>query len=158
MLAALMLPASTSVNRVDLSKYGGKWSGSGWGKRDAGAPRERVRCRMTAKYRAKTRRLSVSGKCAAASRSFTLLGHVAEYRGSNRLTGRWVNPSGMGSVKVAGRRNGNNLIFTFRAKDRKLGKMRQFRTVWKLNRNSFTLNSQVAKGGYRDIGSIRFSR
>ena len=73
--------------RISLAKMTGEWRGSGWGVRHATAPRERVRCRMRAKYRAKSRKLILSGKCAATSRSFTILGHLAEYPGNKRITG-----------------------------------------------------------------------
>lgn len=149
---------SGNAAKVALSEMTGKWKGTGWGKRNSSAPKEGVRCRLTARFRSKNRKLSVSGKCAATSRTFTLLGHVAEYNGSNKMTGRWVNPSGIGSMKIAGTRKGNNLIFTFIAKEDKTGKRRKYRSIWSLKRNGFDLRSQIAGKTFRDIGNIQFRR
>ncbi len=157
-LASPIAAKNGSSARVDLSEMAGKWKGTGWGKRNSSAPREGVRCRLTAKYRKKNQKLSVSGKCAATSRTFTLLGHVAEQKNSNKMTGRWINPDGIGSINIAGRRTANKLVFTFMAKDGKTGRKRKYRTVWSLQKNGFNLTSQIAENRFQDIGIIRFRK
>ena len=144
--------------RISLAKMTGEWRGSGWGVRHATAPRERVRCRMRAKYRAKSRKLILSGKCAATSRSFTILGHLAEYPGNKRITGRWINPSGIGSLNIRGVRRANAFIFTFRAKDRKSKKRRSYQTVWDMAPRSMKMRTMLVDHEKKPVGVIQFER
>ncbi|MEP2990447.1 MAG: hypothetical protein ABJN65_04450 [Parasphingorhabdus sp.] len=143
---------------VPLSQYAGKWTGTGWGKRDSSAAREAVRCRMTVKSRKATRKLVFSGKCAATSRTFTLLGHLAHYPGTNKMTGRWVNPDGVGSMNIVGKRRSNILSFEFRAKDRKSGKKQMFRNRWILRGSQFSIHTDQLTPAQSTIGSITFNR
>ena len=100
-----------------LSSLDGSWSGSGWAKRNSGSPREVVRCRIKNTYVDASQRLVVIGKCAVPGRKFDLSGTVSARDGSNEINGRWSNPFGMGSTRVNGRRSGDQILFTFRAKD-----------------------------------------
>lgn len=149
-------PAAMSAKQVKLSQMAGKWTGKGWASRKKGAAKENVRCRLTAKYRAKLRKLSVSGKCAASSGTFTLLGHIAEYSGSKKLTGRWVNPRGVGSASVKGVRSGNRLTFLLDDRDKKSNV--RYKTVWNLRSDGFTLNTGHANGLENALGQISFQR
>lgn len=147
-----------SAEPLPLSQFAGKWSGTGWGKRDSSAAREAVRCRMTARYRKATRKLVFSGKCAATSRTFTLLGHVAHYPGTNKITGRWVNPDGVGSINISGKRQVNQLSFEFQAKDRNSGEKQTFRNHWNLSSSTFSIRTDQMTPVQSTIGSISFKR
>jgi len=136
----------------------GKWNGTGWTVRNQGAAKERVRCRLTAKYSKSTRKLSLKGKCAASSGTFSLLGHIAEYPESKKLTGRWVNPRGIGSLNVAGARNGNRLTFLYRTKDKQSKRKVGYKTIWDLRASGFSLSTGLASGKPGDLGTINFQR
>lgn len=155
-LSLSISPAASGAEQVKLSQMAGKWTGQGWTSRKKGAPKENVRCRMTAKYRAKARKLSVSGKCAANGGSFTLLGHIAEYQGSKKLTGRWINPRGIGATSVKGNRMGNRLTLLLDRRDKKT--KTRYKTVWDLRRNGFTLSTGHANSAANALGRISFQR
>jgi len=155
---AMASNAAANNARTSLSSMAGKWRGSGWGVRHKGAPRERVRCRMTAKYRNRSRKLVLSGKCAAVSRSFTLLGHIAEYTDSNHITGRWINPDGLGALNIKGVRRGNHFIFDFRARDRKAKTKLKYRTVWAMKAKSILLSTVLPDDKGIKIGELSFAR
>lgn len=155
-LCVVTSPSVSGAEQVHLSKMAGKWTGQGWALRKQGAPKESVRCRLTAKYSKKARKLSISGKCAASSGTFTLLGHIAEYSNSNKLTGRWVNPKGVGTANVAGSRKGNRLTFLLDRSSKKAKKA--YKTVWDIRRNGFTLNTGHATGAHNALGQISFQR
>ncbi|WP_417622012.1 hypothetical protein [Parasphingorhabdus sp.] len=147
-----------NASPIPLSQFAGKWSGTGWGKRDGSAVLEPVRCRLIARYRKATRKLVFSGKCAATSRTFTLLGHLAHYPGTAKITGRWVNPGGVGSINIVGKRRLNQMNFEFQAKDRKSGKRERFRSRWKFRRSGFSINTAQLTPAPLPIGSITFER
>ncbi len=160
-IAALLVmgsPPAKAAKSVPLANMAGQWTGNGWASRTVGASKEKVRCRLKAKYNAKTRKLSLSGKCAASSGTYTLLGHIAEYAGSKKLTGRWVNPKGIGSMNIAGNRSGNRLTFLFNNKDKKSKRKIAYKTVWDLRNSSFSLNTGLASGAHNALGQIDFQR
>ncbi len=151
-------PPANAAKPVPLAQMAGKWTGNGWASRTEGGSKEGVRCRLTAKYSAKTRKLSLSGKCAATSGTYILLGHIAEYPGSGKLTGRWVNPKGVGSLNIAGKRSGNRLTFLFDGKGKKSDRKVAYKTVWDLRNDGFSLNTGLASGAHDALGQIVFQR
>ncbi len=157
-LLVLGSTSATAAKPVPLAKMAGQWTGDGWASRAKGASKERVRCRLKAKYSVKTRKLTLSGKCAATSGTYSLLGHIAEYPGSKKLTGRWVNPKGMGSMNITGNRRGNRLTFLFDGKDKKSKRKVAYRTVWDLRNTGFSLNTGFASGAHNALGQIDFQR
>lgn len=154
----VQLAKANSETKVSLSGLGGEWRGSGWGLRHATAPQEQVRCRMRTRYHTRARRFALSGRCAATSRSFTILGHIAEYPDSDRITGRWVNPDGFGSMNIRGSRNANTFTFTFRAEDRNSKETRTYRTTWQMSQNSMTVRTSLADHDDTLVGLIQFER
>lgn len=161
LLAALACAApSTTIaksERIALSKMTGKWSGSGWGKRHADAPRETLRCRLTSRYIARKRELRLTGKCAAAARSYDISGFLKNAAGG-RVTGRWANPNGAGAVNIAGKRSGNSISFTVKATDPKTKQKRTYRMVWKLARGSMSVATRLADSETKPVGMIRFDK
>lgn len=154
-MTSLTQPSSAS-NKVPLSQMAGKWTGNGWETRSNGGAKERVRCRLTAKYTGNSRKLSLSGKCAATGGTYTLLGHIAEYPGTDKLTGRWVNPKGIGASNLKGKRSANQLRFVFEGKDGKTKRKVQYQTVWHLRQNGFSLSTGLASGNNNSLGQINF--
>jgi len=149
---------SQAASTVALSDIDGTWSGSGWAVRHEGGARENVRCRLKANYKSRARKLTLSGKCAASSGTYTLLGHIADHPGSNRVTGRWVNPRGIGAVKIAGQRTNNRLTFFFNGKDERTERKVTYKTVWKLGNDRFSLSTGTRAGADDALGTIVFKR
>jgi len=162
LLLVFCVPLSSShaaqIKQWPLSSYAGKWEGLGWVKRHASAEREPVRCRLTVRYRKSSEKLDMSGKCAAAARTFTLLGHIASNPTTNQMTGRWVNPDGVGSLNIAGKRRVNSATFNFDANDRKSGKRQSFRTSWGFGKTGFSITSHQLTPRTSEIGAISFER
>jgi hypothetical protein len=95
----------------------GVWSGSGWAREAVQGPKETVRCRLSNAYDDKTRALTISGRCVVPGRKLTLSGEMRSAVGSDKISGFWFNPDGLGSVNISGVTRGNIVGFTFRARD-----------------------------------------
>jgi hypothetical protein len=117
-LALCALIVCTGAASADpLSGMVGDWSGAGWVRETPDAPQEAVRCRLQNTYDAAQARLSVSGRCAVPGRQIDLSGQITADRASDRITGRWSNPDGPGSVALNGVMRDDLIAFTFAAQD-----------------------------------------
>ncbi|MBV7266291.1 hypothetical protein [Erythrobacter ani] len=160
---AILIPASASsqpknAGTIPLSEIAGQWRGDGWAVREEGGTKEGVRCRLKTRYKSGSRKLTISGKCAATSGTYTLLGHIADYPDTNRVTGRWVNPRGVGVVNIAGKRTGNRLTFFYEGKDKETKEKVRYKTVWDLSGDGFSLSTGVGGGANDELGKITFRR
>lgn len=172
MTAALVLmeqPAEARKAGVALSSLNGDWSGTGWGTRYPGASKERLRCRLKARYqhrkggrsaagKNKSAMLKLSGRCAATSRSFNIAGHISEQSGSRKITGRINNPDGIGAINVAGYRDGNKLVFNYKAKDKKTKKTRKYQSVWTIGKTKISYKTTLREPGKKVVGAVTFAR
>ncbi|MBD2840998.1 hypothetical protein IB285_01880 [Erythrobacter sp. KMU-140] len=149
---------SGAASKIPLSEIEGQWRGDGWAVREEGGTKEGVRCRMKTRYQSGSRRLNISGKCAATSGTYTLLGHIKDYPSTDRVTGRWVNPRGVGVVNIAGNRSGNRLTFFYEAKDKETKEKVRYKTVWDLSGDGFSLSTGVGGGSNDELGKITFRR
>lgn len=105
-----------------LAEMAGEWRGAGWARETPQGPKEALRCRLSNTYDTKTLTLAVSGRCAAAGRKVNMSGTLQGTKGSDVLSGRWMNPDGAGSVRLRGVVKGKRVAFTFKAKDPNTGR------------------------------------
>lgn len=141
-----------------LSSLDGRWSGSGWAKRNSGSPREVVRCRIKNTYVDASQRLVVTGKCVVPGRKFDLSGTVSARDGSNEINGRWSNPFGMGSTRVNGRRSGDQIRFTFSAKDPETKMLVDQAMKWIRSGEGFSITTLNQEENGEALSKIEFRR
>ncbi len=122
-LAVVVLIACAGTASADpLSDMAGDWSGAGWARETPELAEETVRCRLQNSYDAEQARLSVKGRCAVPGRQIDLSGQITAESASDRITGRWSNPDGPGSVALNGVMRDDLVAFTFVAKDPATGR------------------------------------
>ena len=146
--AALTLLASAPpalAADAALQPAAGTWSGKGWVKKEPGAEKDIVRCRVTSSFEAP--RLSIDGKCAASGTNFPVKGYVEE--AGSGFTGRWYSPTSSAVAPVQGAREGESvrLTFTFPAREDRgpvTGQLEWTRGADEMVLTSFTKNGELS--------------
>jgi hypothetical protein len=115
LIIALLALAPLAVAADPLPDMSGAWSGSGWARQTPDGPKEAVRCRLDNTYDPGARALTVSGKCVVPGRRIDMSGSIIGADGTDRITGRWANPEGAGSVRISGVQQDGLVAFTFSA-------------------------------------------
>lgn len=146
-LAALVACISSPIVAQPLPAMEGTWRGSGWAKQTPDGPQETVRCQITNTYDSNTITLSLKGRCAVPGRKLTVAGKLTGAQNSERITGRWFNPDGIGSVPITGAARVDSVAFTFRARDPDTGRSLAQNVEWRVTADTLTLrSSDRAKG------------
>lgn len=100
-----------------LADMAGRWHGSGWVKQTSQGPQETIRCKIENTFDAARIKLTLSGTCVVPGRKITLSGTLNGTPNSTRITGRWSNPDGLGSVRIVGVEQADLVAFTFSTRD-----------------------------------------
>ena len=139
-LFAIVFLALASVGSAEpLAQMAGVWSGSGWARETKSGPKEALRCRLSNTFDAGV--LTISGRCAVPSRKIALAGELRSTKNSERITGHWFNPDGLGSVSIVGVQRGDAVAFTFRAKDPKTQAEVAHNVEWRVTGDSLRMRS-----------------
>ncbi|MEM7438543.1 MAG: hypothetical protein AAF393_03020 [Pseudomonadota bacterium] len=152
----LMIAAPATAQ--PLADMGGTWRGSGWARQTPDGPQETIRCRITNTYDTATLTLSVKGQCAVPGRKLTLSGTLVGQDGSEKITGRWSNPDGLGRTKVSGVQRDGLVAFTFRAKDPATGDDLAQNIVWRLFGDTLRLRATDRADPAIKMSEIEFTR
>ncbi|APE44478.1 hypothetical protein BOO69_14440 [Sulfitobacter alexandrii] len=158
-LTAIVLAVLATAAAADpLADMAGAWQGSGWARQTPQGPQETVRCRIENRYDEDAGELSINGRCAVPGRQLTLAGRLSSRDGSDRVSGRWFNPDGIGSVPVTGRTTDHGLRMTFSASDPDTGADISQAATWELTGDGLTLRS--VHTGQPEVGmaDLTFSR
>ena len=134
----------------------GAWSGAGWARETLGGPQETVRCRLKNVYDANT--LMIKGRCVVPGRKLTLSGEIRREAGSEKITGHWFNPDGLGSVRINGVQRDDILAFTFRATDPETGRDIAQNVEWRVSSNGLRLRATDRTNPNAMMSDITFSR
>lgn len=140
-LAALVACVASPITAEPLVKMEGTWRGSGWAKQTPDGPQETVRCKITNIYTSDTMTLSLKGRCAVPGRQLTVAGKLTGAQSSDRITGRWFNPDGIGSVPITGAARADSVAFTFRASDPVTGQSLAQNVEWRVRGDALMLRS-----------------
>ncbi|MHA6324390.1 hypothetical protein [Roseivivax sp. CAU 1753] len=124
-----------------LAEMDGAWRGSGWARQTPDGPQETVRCRIRNVYVAADDTLQLSGDCVVPGRRFAISGSLVGTGGSERITGRWSNPDGVGSVRISGVRRDGIVAFTFNATDPVTGRDVSQNVEWRISTGGLRLRS-----------------
>ncbi len=154
--AAIQLPDTALAGSI-LERAAGKWSGTGWARRDANAPRELVKCRLSAKFVKKQNRLSVSGKCTGGGRSVRLSGRFVD-EGAGDFSGKWSTGSRLGADQMTGRQNGNKIRFNWQSRNQKTGKVTGYFTQWNVQKSKLSVATGLRDNSAPLMVEINFTR
>lgn len=151
------VPDKTLASDV-LARMNGEWQGRGWVQRTLDGPRETIRCRTKNSYIDVSRRLVVKGLCALPGRKFKMEGTVSRAGDTNRISGRWSNPFGVGSTSVDGTENGDSVTVAFSARDRETGELLQQSMDWTTSDVGFQMTVRTLEGEQFQRSSVEFKR
>lgn len=122
-----------------LADMAGDWRGSGWARETISGPQEPVRCQITNRYEDGT--LAVSGRCAVPGRKIALSGKIIGTQGSERITGQWFNPDGIGSTPIVGIQRKGVIAFNFAATDPATGHPVAQNVEWRITPDALHLRA-----------------
>lgn len=152
-----MLVGST-VSAEPLAEMEGTWRGSGWAKQTPQGPQETLRCQIRNDYDDATRTLTLSGACAVPGRRLTISGTLRGSEADERITGRWSNPNGIGSVQVLGVQRDGIVAFNFNAIDPATGRALSQNVEWRVSGDALRLRSSDRKNPTIMMSDLSFSR
>lgn len=156
---AISIVLTTGVAAADtLAAMDGSWRGSGWAKETVQGPQETVRCQMRNFYDAGTLTLMLAGKCVVPGRRLTMSSTLVGTDGSERITGRWSNPDGIGSVRVVGIQRDGIVAFNFTALDPATGGQLAQNVEWRVSEGMLRLRSTDRRSPDNMMSDITFSQ
>lgn len=144
-----------------LSKADGKWSGNGWFKNGIDAPKEAARCRYKNQISSSGDKLTISGKCSTAGKTFKTSGSISVSGSGGGFSGGWSNPRGPGTIALTGQKSGSRITFTFRAKEESTEEYLSHRSSWTISNSKLRLVGSVKNpktGQYSQLSVMEFSR
>ncbi|MGB5557107.1 MAG: hypothetical protein WBN04_03740 [Paracoccaceae bacterium] len=141
-----------------LADMSGSWSGSGWARERPQGPQETIRCKIDNTFDEATSTLNISGRCAVPGRQLTMSGILSGSDGSDRITGRWSNPDGIGSARVIGFQRDGIVAFTFAANDLTTGQDLAQNVEWRTLENTLRLRSTDRSDPNIMMSDITFSK
>jgi hypothetical protein len=106
----------------------------------------------------KARALTVKGRCVATGRKIALSGELRASAGSDKITGYWFNPDGLGSVYISGFQRVDALGFTFRVKHPDTGADLAQNVEWRSGANTLRLRSTDCARPDVMMSDISFTR
>ena len=137
-----------------LEQMQGQWTGSGWARETLSSPREVVRCRLKNTYEAGV--LALKGRCVAAGRKLTLSGEMHSKGSSERITGHWFNPDGLGSVRITGAQSQSAVAFTLQANDPDTGAKLTRKITWRVTSDGLDFRASDPAGPNAIMSEITF--
>lgn len=141
LLLAVFSLVSSMAHADVLMDMQGAWSGSGWARETLAGPKETLRCRLNNTYDESARALTVKGRCVASGRKIALSGEMRASADSDKITGHWFNPDGLGSVRISGFQRGDVVGFTFRVKHPDTGADVAQNVEWRVGIDALRLRS-----------------
>lgn len=157
MIAVFVLTGSTAVSEP-LAEMEGAWKGSGWARETPDGPKETVRCQIRNSYDNASLTLTLKGHCVVPGRRLTLSGNIVGTDGTERITGRWSNPDGIGSARVVGIQRDNIVAFNFSAIDPNTGSNVAQNVEWRLSEGGLHLRSTDRQNPALMMSDISFNR
>jgi len=139
--AMIFLTTGSMAAAGPLADMDGTWRGSGWARETPQGPQETLRCQITNTYDNASGNLTLSGQCAVPGRRLTISGTLTGTDGSERITGSWSNPDGIGSARVVGIQRGGIVAFNFSVIDPSTGRTVAQNVEWRVSDGALRLRS-----------------
>ena len=102
-------------------RIAGVWVGSGSIHQAPGAPRERVRCRLSAKWAKQKSSIAIRYICLGIDIKFETTGTLKFNQTRQIIAGKLITV-GIGAFSARGKRRGNGVVLSLAGKDKKTGK------------------------------------
>lgn len=150
------LTAASTALSEPLADMDGTWRGSGWARETQQGPQETVRCQITNSYDSSALTLTLSGQCVVPGRRLTISGTLTGSEGSERITGRWSNPNGIGSVRIVGIQRDGIVAFNFSAPDPTVGREFAQNVEWRVFDGALRLRSSDRRNPKIMMSDISF--
>lgn len=152
-----VIAASTALSEP-LADMGGTWRGSGWARENQQGPQETVRCQITNRYDTLALTLTLSGQCVVPGRRLTISGTLIGSEGVERISGRWSNPDGIGSVRIRGIQRDGIVAFNFSATDPATGRDLAQNVEWRISDGALRLRTTDRSDPSIMMSDITFGR
>jgi hypothetical protein len=152
------LVAASAASSEPLADMHGTWKGSGWARDTQQGPQETVRCQITNNYDSSVFTLTLSGQCVVPGRRLTVSGTLTGSEGPERITGRWSNPDGIGSVRIVGVQRDGIVAFNFSATDPATGRDLSQNVEWRVSEGALRLRSSDRRNPDIMMSDISFSQ
>lgn len=157
-LIVALITAASSAPADTLAQMEGTWRGAGWAKETLQGPQETVRCQITNSYDAQSLTLTLTGQCVVPGRRLAVNGTLKGKDGTERITGSWSNPDGIGSAPVVGFQRGNIVAFNFNTIDLATGRKVAQNVEWQLVEADLRLRSTDRNHADVMMSDISFTR
>lgn len=157
-LAIILTLCAAPAQAGPLADMGGSWRGSGWARETQEGPKETLRCQITNSYDTTTLTLTLSGQCIVPGRRLNLSGSIRGTDGSERLTGRWLNPDGVGSTSIVGVQRDGIVAFNFNAVDPATGRKIAQNVEWRVSNSALRLRTTDRDNPDVMMSDISFAR
>ena len=157
-VAAFILLTAGSGIADPLADMSGTWRGSGWAKEGPKGPEETVRCQIRNEFDEASKTLTISGQCVVPGRRLTISGTLVGSDGSERITGRWSNPDGIGSVRIVGIQRDDIVAYNFHAIDPTTGRDLAQNVEWRVSVDALWLRSTDRSNPDIMMSDISFSQ
>ena len=154
----MALTAASTALSGPLADMDGSWRGSGWARETPQGPQETVRCQIANGYDTSTLTLTITGQCVVPGRRLTIAGTLTGSEGAERITGRWSNPDGIGSVRIGGIQRDGIVAFTFSATDPATGGELAQNVEWRVSDGTLRLRSTDRSDPSIMMSDISFGR
>jgi|GEM_PF-2068609 len=154
----LLFASATSAAAGPLADMAGDWRGAGWARETVAGPQETLRCQITNSYDAAADTLTLSGQCVVPGRRLRISGILSGSDGSERITGSWANPDGMGSAPVVGLQRDGLVAFNFNTVDPATGRRIAQNIELRVNQNSLRLRATDRETPDVMMSDISFAR
>ena len=119
LLSSLLSAPGASASSKIFDNISGSWRGKGFVTTSSEASEESIRCRMKNQHDVGTRKVSLSGNCAVAGFVFSLRGFIQQEGTKNAYQASMFRSlANLKQSTFSGKRSGNNINFTFKARDR----------------------------------------
>ncbi len=158
-LIYLVATIAASASLADpLAEMSGSWHGSGWARETQKAPKETVRCKITNTYNDGAQILTLEGRCIVPGRRLKISGIISAAEGSDRITGRWSNPTGLVSAPIVGIKRNGIVAFNFSATNPITGRKQSQNVEWRISNDSLRLRSSNRVDPTIMMSDISFGR
>lgn len=154
----IALTAASTALSGPLADMDGSWRGSGWARETLQGPQETVRCQIANSYDTSTLTLTLTGQCVVPGRRLTIAGTLTGSEGMERITGRWSNPDGIGSVRIVGIQRDGIVAFNFSATDPATGGELAQNVEWRVSDGTLRLRSTDRSNPDIIMSDISFSQ
>lgn len=154
----IALVVASSAASEPLADMDGTWKGNGWAREALQGPQETVRCQITNRYDSSALTLILSGRCVVPGRRLTISGTLTGAEGEERISGRWSNPQGVGSVRIVGIQRSNIVAFNFNATDPATGRDLAQNVEWRVSDGALRLRSTDRSNPNIMMSDITFGR